>query len=289
VREHRLRIGDRLITLLEGPAGWGEISPVVGYPCDPGVARRAAVEAACDGFPEPVRGSVVVNGFVPDASEIDVHLADRLAAFRCVKVKVGRRDPDEDVARLRSLRELLGPAVSIRVDANGSWDVATAAQVLTAIASAGVELEFAEQPVATIAELAELRRMVDAPLAADECVRTIDDARALRAGDAADVLVLKVQPLGGVRAALEIADAAGLPALVSSMFETSIGIAAELALAAALPAAPPPCGLATLDELVGDVVASPLRPQRDVLSVPDTWPTPAPELLARYSVVGPTS
>jgi O-succinylbenzoate synthase len=289
VREHALRIGDRSITLLEGPAGWGEVSPVAGYPCDPAAARRAAIEAASHGFPEPVRRTVTVNAFVSDSAEIDTALADRLTGFRCLKVKVGRRPPEEDVDRLRALRNLLGPTVSIRVDANGAWDVETAADVLTRIALAGVQVELAEQPVATIAELADLRRIVDVPLAADECVRGLDDARTLRAAGAADVLVLKVQPLGGVRAALEVADAAGLPTLVSSMFETSIGIAAGLALAAALPTAPLACGLATLDELPGDVVSSPLRPQGDVLTVPDTWPAPAPDLLARYSVAEPSS
>jgi O-succinylbenzoate synthase len=285
VREHALRIGDRPITLFEGPAGWGEVSPVAGYPCDPGAARRAAIEAARDGFPEPARGAVMVNGFVSDSAEIDSALAARLAGFRCVKMKVGRRESADDVGRIRALRELLGPAVAIRVDANGAWDVATAASVLTAISRADVTLEFAEQPVATIDELAELRRVIDVPLAADECVRSLDDARAVRTAAAADVLVLKVQPLGGVRAALAVADAAGLPTLVSSMLETSIGLAAGLALAAALPIAPPACGLATLDELAADVVASPLRPEGDVLTVPETWPAPSPELLARYAVV----
>jgi O-succinylbenzoate synthase len=230
-----------------------------------------------------------VNGFVPDTAAIDAALADRLAPFRCVKAKVGRRDPDDDVERVRALRELLGSTVAIRVDANGAWDVETAASVLTRMERAGAGIEFAEQPVETISELAELRRMVDVPLAADESVRTVDDARALRAAGAADVLVLKVQPLGGVRAALEIADAAGLPALVSSMFETSIGLAAGLALAATLPDSPPPCGLATLDELTGDVVSSPLRPEGDVLAVPRRWPEPAPDLLDHYSVAEPTS
>jgi O-succinylbenzoate synthase len=286
VREHALRIGGRRITLFEGSAGWGEVSPVAGYPCDPGAARRAALEAACDGFPEPVRRIVAVNGFVPDSAEIDSALVDRLAGFRCVKLKVGRRAPAEDVERVRALRELLGPAVAIRVDANGAWDVETAADVLTSIVHAGVVLELAEQPVATITELAELRRLVGVPLAADECVRTLDDARELRSADAADVLVVKVQPLGGVRAALEVADASGLPVVVSSMFETSIGISAGLVLAAVLPVGPLACGLATLDELAGDVVASPLLPQGGELIVPDSRPVPDPELLARYSIVG---
>ncbi|MGZ8762127.1 MAG: enolase C-terminal domain-like protein [Acidimicrobiia bacterium] len=284
MREHALRIGDRRITLVEGPAGWGEISPVAGYPCAPEAARRAAIEAACDGFPEPVRPAVTVNGFVPDGAEIDIALGTRLAGFRCVKMKVGRGEPADDIARVRALRDLVDPAVAIRIDANGAWDVETAASVLSSISRAGVELEFAEQPVATIGELAELRRIVEVSLAADECVRTLDDARAAREAGAADVIVLKVQPAGGVRRALALADAAALPAVVSSMLETSIGIAAGLALAAALPGLPYACGLATLDELAGDVVSSPLRPLGDVLTVPDTWPVPSPDLLARYSV-----
>ncbi|MGZ8751341.1 MAG: enolase C-terminal domain-like protein [Acidimicrobiia bacterium] len=284
MREHALRIGDRRITLVEGPAGWGEISPVAGYPCAPEAARRAAIEAACDGFPEPVRPAVTVNGFVPDGAEIDIALGTRLAGFRCVKMKVGRGEPADDIARVRALRDLVDPAVAIRIDANGAWDVETAASVLSSISRAGVELEFAEQPVATIGELAELRRIVEVSLAADECVRTLDDARAVRAAGAADVIVLKVQPAGGVRRALALADAAALPAVVSSMLETSIGIAAGLALAAALPGLPYACGLATLDELAGDVVSSPLRPLGDVLTVPDAWPVPSPDLLARYSV-----
>ena len=103
------------------------------------------------------------------------------------------------------------------------------------------------------------------------------------------MIMLKVQPAGGVRNALAIAEAAALPSVVSSMYETSIGIAAGLALAAALPDLPYACGLATLDEITGDVVAAPLRPEGDVLRVPDQWPVPDPELLARYSATGAIS
>ncbi len=123
------------------------------------------------------------------------------------------------------------------------------------------------------------------PIAADECVRSVADARRLAARHAADVLVLKVQPLGGVRAALAVADTAGVPALVTSMMETSVGVAAGLALACALPELPYACGLATLDELAGDVVSTPLRPVDGWLAVPELFPpVPMPELLARYSV-----
>ncbi len=286
MKTHPLRIGDREIVLFEGPAGWGEVSPVAGYPCDPQAARRGAIEAACDGFPPLVRRAITVNALVPDAVEIGPALGVRLGGFRCVKIKVGRRSPSDDIERIRALRELVGPTVAIRVDANGAWDVETATRVLTDVSRHGIDLELAEQPVASIDELAELRRRVSVPLAVDECVRTPDDARAVRHADAADVIVLKVQPAGGVRGALALAETAQLPALVSSMFETSIGIAAGVALAAALPDLPYACGLATLDEIAGDVVVTPLRPQGDVLQVPKRWPVPDPELLARYSPGG---
>ena len=142
-------------------------------------------------------------------------------------------------------------------------------------------LELVEQPVAALDDLARLRRRVDMPVAADECVRSIGDARCLAALHAADVLVLKVQPLGGVRTALRVAEAAGVPALVTSMRETSIGIAAGLALAAALPELPYACGLAARMP-GGDVVREPLVPVDGQMRVRRVEPDPA--LLGRYEV-----
>ena len=126
------------------------------------------------------------------------------------------------------------------------------------------DLELVEQPVASLDDLARVRRAVDVPVAADECIRSLADARRLRALDAADAIVLKQQPLGGVRAALIIAAEAQVPAVVSSMMETSIGIAAGLALAAALPELRYACGLATLSQIAGDVVRDPLVPEHGV-------------------------
>jgi O-succinylbenzoate synthase len=140
-----------------------------------------------------------------------------------------------------------------------------------------------EQPCATLEDLARVRRRVDVPIAADECIRSLDDARELRARDAADVIVVKQQPLGGVRAALAVVDAADVPAVVSSMMETSVGIAAGLALAAALPELPYACGLATLGALAGDVTHAPLAPVDGVLAVRTV--APDADLLARYPVV----
>jgi len=277
VREHRLRIGDRAVTLIAGPAGWGESSPLPGYPCAPVASRRAAEEAACAGWPAPVRAAVPVNALV-DRAPVD---AGALAGVPAVKVKVGRPDPNDDVELVADVREAVGPHIPVRVDANAAWDVETAERVIRRLAPQ--DLELVEDPVGGLDELARLRRRVDVPMAADACVRSVDDARRLATLHAADAVVLKVQPLGGVRAALQVAEAAGVPAIVTSMRETSIGIAAGLALAAALPDLPHACGL-TARMPGGDVVAEPLLPVDGRLRVRRV--TPAPELLARYEVTG---
>ena len=256
--EHALLIGGRAVTLLEGPAGWGECSPLPGYPADPGACRRAAEEAALVGFPEPRRDGVPVNALV-DGPDFDV---EDLAGYPAVKVKVGAPG---DVDLVAKVRDAVGPHVALRVDANGTWDVEVAVDAITRLAR--YDLEFVEQPVASLDDLARVRARVDVRVAADECIRTVDDARRLRELGAADAIVLKQQPLGGVRAALAIAEEAAVPAIVSSMMETSIGIAAGLALAAALPDLPFACGLATLSHIGGDVVRDPLLPQDGVLRV----------------------
>jgi o-succinylbenzoate synthase len=275
MRAHRLRIGDRDVTLVAGPAGWGEASPLPGYACGDGASRRAAEESARDDWPAAVRGTVPVNALV-DSSPV---VPDALAGFPAVKVKVGRMDPSDDVDLVAAVRDAVGPAVALRIDANGAWDFDTAATMIRRLAPYGLEL--VEQPVAALDELARLRRRVDVPVAADECVRSVGDARCLAALHAADVVVLKVQPLGGVWAALRVAEAAGVPALVTSMRETSIGIAAGLALAAALPEVRYACGL-TARMPGGDVVREPLVPFDGHMRVRRVEPDPA--LLRRYEV-----
>jgi O-succinylbenzoate synthase len=276
LRRHELRIGDRAVTLVQGPAGWGECSPLAGYPCDPAAAMRAAEEAARDGFPEARRPAVAVNALV----DSDDFSAADLAGFPAVKVKM--RDP-RDVERVARVRDIVGPSVELRVDANGSWDVDTAIDVLASLARCDVAL--AEQPVARLDDLAEVRRLSSVPVAADECVRTLEDAQRLRRLGAADVVVLKVQPLGGVRAALDIADAAGIPALPTSMLETSVGLAAGLALACALPDLPLACGLGTAGALGADVTSSPLVPVDGRMTLRTVVPDEA--LLGRYRVARP--
>ncbi len=274
--------GWRDATLVEGRGGWGESSPLPGYPCDPERSRAAAAEAAAGDWPPAVRTEVEVNALVPWAppAEAAAAAAEAVAAgYRCLKVKVGGRHGTDVVA---AVRDAVGPHVAIRVDANGAWDVERAVAEIAALSR--YDLELVEQPVASLEELAAVRRRVGVAVAADECVRDVDDARRLARTGAADVVVLKVQPLGGVRAALRVAEAAGVPAVVTSMMETSVGLAAGLALAAALPELPYASGLGTATLLAADVVADPLVPVAGRLTV--RRPVPDRALLDRYRVTG---
>jgi o-succinylbenzoate synthase len=275
VREHRLRIGDRAVTLIAGPAGWGEASPLPGYTCAPVASRRAAEESARDGWPAAVRDTVPINALV-DSGPVD---PGALSGFPAVKVKVGRTDPRADVELVAAVRDAVGPTVALRVDANGAWDIEKAEAMIGRLAR--FDLELVEQPVAALDDLARLRRRIDVPVAADECVRSLDDARCLATLQAADVVVVKVQPLGGVRAALQVAETAEVPALVTSMRETSVGIAAGVALAAALPELPYACGLAARMP-GGDVVRDPLVPVDGHMRPQHVEPDPV--LLERYEV-----
>jgi O-succinylbenzoate synthase len=252
--------------LLRGDAGWGEFSPFLDYDareCVPWL--RAAREAADDGWPDPVRDSVPVNVTVPAVGAERAHAIVR-ASNGCTtaKVKVGE---GADEARVEAVRAALGPSGRIRVDVNGGWDVETAVRSIAVLDRAAGGLEYVEQPCGSVEELALVRRRVDVPIAADESIRRAEDPLQVARLHAADIAVLKVQPLGGVRACLRIAEQIGLPVVVSSALETSVGIAAGVALAAALPELPYACGLATVQLLTADVVRSPLLPVDGALPV----------------------
>jgi o-succinylbenzoate synthase len=245
--------------LLRGPAGWGEFSPFPDYgPRECARWLSCALEAAAFGWPAPVRTSIPVNVTIPAVGPDQAHALVAGSGCRTAKVKVAEPGQPEsaDVARVEAVRDAIGADGKVRVDANGGWDVDTAQRVLTALAR--FDLEYAEQPCATLDELAALRRRLTVPLAADESIRRAEDPLAVRATGAADIVVLKAQPLGGVRAALEVAEACGLPVVVSSAVESSVGLAAGVALAAALPELPYACGLATMSLLAGDVTDAPL-------------------------------
>jgi O-succinylbenzoate synthase len=254
--------------LLLGPAGWGEFSPFAEYgPAESSRWLASAIEAATIGWPAPVRSSVGVNVTVPAVGPELAHQLVAGSGCRTAKVKVAEPGQPEsaDLARVQAVRDAIGPAGRIRVDANGGWDVPTAARLLTQLGQ--FSLEYAEQPCATLDELAELRKLVDVPLAADESIRKADDPLKVRAAGAADIVVIKVAPLGGVRSALRVAEACGLPAVVSSAVESSVGLAAGVALAAALPELDYDCGLATMGLLTGDVTADPLTAADGALPV----------------------
>jgi len=264
----------------DGETRWGEWSPFAEYGAEEAAAwLRCAREAAAGDWPEPVRDTVPVNATVP-ALEADRARA-LVAASGCTTAKVKVAEPgqdlDADADRVAAVRDALGPDGLVRIDANGTWDLDTAHDALARLDRAAGGLEYAEQPCADVEDLAALRRRTHVPIAADESIRRAADPYRVRDLEAADVAVLKVQPLGGVAACLRIAEDVGLPVVVSSAVESSVGLAAGVALAAALPELPHACGLGTATLLTRDLVAPGLVPVAGALPV---LPAPVPDAAA---------
>jgi O-succinylbenzoate synthase len=245
---------ERELLLLRGPNGWGEFGAFVEY--DDEESSRwlaAAVEAGWGSWPAAVRSSVPVNATVPavPAAQVPGVLA-RFPGSTTAKVKVAEpgQSLTDDIERVAAVADALGGAGGrVRVDANGGWSVAEALEALPRLASAiaPAAFEYAEQPCAGIEELAALRAGLGRAghrilVAADESVRKADDPLRVAVAGAADIVVVKVAPLGGVRPALAVAQFLGrdhgLPVVVSSALDSSVGLAAGLALAAALPDLP---------------------------------------------------
>jgi O-succinylbenzoate synthase len=275
-----------------GPVGWGEFCPFPEYDAPTAASWLAtAVEAATVGWPEPVRDRVPVNVTVPVVTPARAHAVVSGSGCRTAKVKVADHPESlaEDLARVEAVRDALGPHGAVRIDVNGAWDVDTAVRRLKALDAAAGGLEYVEQPCPGLDDLAALRRRTPVPVAADEAIRRAADplaaARSLRRTGAADLAVVKCTPLGGVRSALRIAEATGLPCVVSSALETSVGLAAQLALAGALPTLEHACGLGTVRLLAGDLVPAvdSLVPRDGWLPVPRIPPAPDPALLERYA------
>ncbi|HWM05647.1 MAG TPA: o-succinylbenzoate synthase [Actinophytocola sp.] len=278
--------------LVEGPAGWGEFSAFPEYDDRESASwLTAAIEACTVGWPDAVRGRIPVNVTVPAVDPVSAHVLVASSGCRTAKVKVADH-PDslaEDVERLVAVRDALGPDGAVRCDANGVWDVDTAVTVIPRLDRAAGGLEYVEQPCRTIEELAAVRRRVDVRIAADESIRRAEDPLRVAVAEAADIAVIKCAPLGGVRRALRVAEACGLPCVVSSALETSVGLAAGLALAGALPTLDFACGLGTLSLLTDDVVgeARSLRPVDGYLPVAPVPPTPEPSLMDRNAITDP--
>ncbi len=271
--------------LFEGPRGWAEWSPFPEYEdAEAASWLSAAVEMATLGWPEPVRHEVPVNAIVPALLADAAAARVRASGCRTAKVKVAEKGQslDDDIARVAAVRDALGPQGGLRVDANGGWGVGEAAVAIGELAQ--FDLEYAEQPCRDVEDLVALRselarRDVAVPIAADESIRRVGDPLRVRDLGAADVAILKVQPLGGIRKCLELAEVLGMPVVVSSALETSVGLRAGVALAAALPELPYACGLETGSLLLGDVTLEPLLAREGFLPVADL--VVDPEALAR--------
>ena len=264
--------------LLEGPEGWTEFSPFTEYDDREAAAWLAGgIDFGWRPAPPARRASVGVNATVPAVPAADVPaVLARFSGCRTAKVKVAEPGQTlaDDVARVRAVREALGPEGRVRVDANGAWNVDEAEHAVHALAE--FDLEYVEQPCLALADLAELRRRVrymGIPIAADESVRKASDPLAVARAGAADILVIKAQPLGGVQRALEIAADAGLPCVVSSALDTSIGLAMGVALASALPDLDFDCGLGTSSLFTADVADPPLAPADGALPVGRVTPS----------------
>ncbi|GAA1346751.1 enolase C-terminal domain-like protein [Falsarthrobacter nasiphocae] len=291
-------VTEREAALIRGPHGWAEWSPFLEY--GPGEAAswlRGAVEAAFTGLPAPRRAWVPVNATVPAVTpdrveSVLLRYGERAlggdGAGLTVKVKVAEagQGAEDDVARLAAVRAAV-PRATLRVDANMGWgdparlagdspavpgaaasesaapeDVSAAVDALERLAPFG--LEYAEQPVATVAGLRAVReelarRGTPVRIAADESIRKASDPLRVAREDAADLLVVKYAPLGGARRALRVIADSGLPAVVSSALETSVGLTSGVGLAAALPSLEFACGLGTLSLAEDDVAREPLR------------------------------
>jgi O-succinylbenzoate synthase len=276
----------REAALFRGPEGWAEFSPFVEYgDAEAALWLAAAVEFGWNPSPAPLREAIPVNATVPAVSAADVPEVMRLyPGCRTAKVKVAEpgQTLDDDAARIAAVRAVLGPEGRIRVDANGRWSVDEAERAVHRLALH--DLEYLEQPCATTEELIELGRRIrylDIPVALDEAVRKAEDPLAAVRAGAGGVLILKAAPLGGIRAALALAERTALPAVVSSALETSVGLGMGAALAAALPELSYDCGLGTGSLLAADVTAEPLVPVDG--RIPVRRVEPDPELLDRWA------
>jgi len=263
--------------LLQGPAGWAEFAPFHDYTdvdCVPWL--RAAIDTATVPWPAPVRRRIEINVTIPVVSP--ERAVELVVASGCRTAKVKVADPGQsvraDAERVAAVRSALGPGGRIRVDANAAWTVERAVVAIAVLDDAAKGLEYVEQPCRSLPELAEVRARVRPPIAADESIRRAADPERVALAGAADIAVIKVAPLGGVPAALRVARAAGLPVVVSSAVDTSVGLAAGLALAGALPELPFACGLGTRALLTSDVTSAPALESAGFIEVPRAAPEP---------------
>ena len=251
----------REVALFHGEYGWGEFSPFLEYGYEESAPwLMSAIEAATKPRPQLYRNSVKVNGTIPalnNPAEIE-RIVDSFPGVNTFKVKVGENLP-EDIARLAKVKSLR-PKAKLRIDVNGTWSVQEAVTNLRAIFENIGPLEYVEQPCKTVEELRDLKEQlkIDIKIAGDEVLRKAADPFAVDLGGAIDIVMLKVQPLGGISRAHALAQHHKLPVVISSALESAVGINYGLQLAASLPEMNFDCGLGTGSLLSADVAELPI-------------------------------
>ena len=241
----------REIALIQGEYGWGEFSPFLEYDdAESAPWLACAIEAATMPKPQLYRTHVAVNGTIPALNDVKdlERIVDSFPGVNTFKVKVGT-DVSEDLHRLDVVRTLR-PRAAIRLDVNGIWSIEEAEIFLNSVNN----IEYVEQPCATIEELRELKKRVDVKIVGDEVLRKAKDPFAIDLSGGVDYLMLKAQPLGGLKRAHELAEHHDLPVVVSSALESAVGINYGLILAASFKEMNFDCGLGT-GSLLGQNVA----------------------------------
>lgn len=236
-------IESREVALFEGPYGWGEFSPFLEYGAvESSRWLQAGIEAAFQPQVPNLRSKVAINATLPAVdSEAEIErILSWYPGAKTVKIKV-TEDHSRNIARIEQVRRLFS-SIAIRLDLNGAMSVNEAITFLEPLAKS---IEYVEQPCESIEELRELKKRIDIKVAADEVVRKSEDPLALDLAGAADLIILKSSPLGGIRSAMKIAEHFSLPVVVSSALESAVGISQGIRLAAALKEEPAASGLAT--------------------------------------------
>lgn len=275
--------------LIQGPSGWAEFAPFDDY--DDQISGRwlaAALEQAFGQWPQAHRQEIPINGILPmvNPETTKVLTLDILeCGIKTIKIKVNdgsQHALENDIARINAVRSVAGPNALLRIDVNGSWTLAQAATAIKEIISATGPVEYVEQPCRTLDELVELRRVLNGltRIAVDESIRLAEKVQpdAIRA--AADVVIIKSIPVGGVHAALRIINDIELPVVVSGSLDTSVGLASGLQLAGCVDQLYGACGLGTGMLFTADIVKEPSLPVQGLIPVGRVKPDPT--LLEQY-------
>jgi len=248
-------ISVREVALIQGEYGWGEFSPFLEYDdAESAPWLACAIEAATNPKPKLYRTEVAINGTIPalnDPADLE-RIVNSFPGVTTFKIKVGE-NLSEDIARINIVRSLR-PDAKIRIDANGLWSVD---QTVSFLDSVG-DVEYVEQPCATIEELRELKKRIDVKIVGDEILRKAKDPFAINLTGAIDYLMLKVQPLGGIKRAHRLAEHHNLPVVVSSALESAVGINYGVILAASFEDMNFDCGLGTGSLLAKNVAELPI-------------------------------